>query len=241
MYKLFGLNFYAANINDLTLELNKNILLGNKVSVFTPNIDHIINNYENENVNNNYSKSEYIIADGWPLVAVAKAKKKNIQRITGVDLMDNLLNLANKNRYNIYFLGATDKTLDKLVSNIRNSYPDIGYIGTNNGFFSNSNNVIRNINKNNIDILFVGMGNPKQEIWIRENFESINSKVMLAVGGAFNIYSGDLERAPKWIQNIGMEWFYRFLKEPKRLFYRYFIKYPKFFKIFLKELISNEN
>ena len=85
------------------------------------------------------------------------------------------------------------------------------------------------------------MGNPKQELWIKENFDLINANLMLAVGGAFNIFSCEVDRAPIWVQKIGMEWFFRFIKEPKRLFYRYFIKYPKFIKIFLKEIFKNES
>lgn len=235
MYNLFGLNFYNGNLNSLLKCLSNDIELGKKSAVFTPNIDHIINNFSDSKVNDVYSKGEYIVADGWPLVATAKLKRKLIHRITGVDLIDKLLEVANDKNYSLYFLGATDKTLDKLITNIKNMYPNITNIRGHNGYFKDNIEIINDINKENVNILFVGMGNPKQELWIKENFDLINANLMLAVGGAFNIFSGDIGRAPRWIQKIGMEWFYRFLKEPKRLFYRYFIKYPKFIKIFFKE------
>lgn len=235
MYKLFGLNFYNGNLNSLLECLNNDIELGKKSAVFTPNIDHIINNFSDSKVNEVYAKGEYIVADGWPLVATAKLKGKLIHRITGVDLIDKLLEVANEKNYSLYFLGATDKTLDKLINNIKNMYPNISNIRGHNGYFKDTTEIINDINKESVNILVVGMGNPKQEIWIKENFDLINANLMLAVGGAFNIFSGDINRAPRWIQKIGMEWFYRFLKEPKRLFYRYFIKYPKFIKIFFKE------
>ncbi|MCF0149556.1 MAG: WecB/TagA/CpsF family glycosyltransferase [Clostridium sp.] len=238
MYSLFGLNFYDGNLNSLVKSLCNDIETGKKSAVFTPNIDHIINNSNDSKVKDIYAKGEYIIADGWPLVATGKLKGKLIYRITGVDLMDKLLEVANDRAYNIYFLGATDTTLDKLRANIINKYPNIKNIRLNNGFFKDSTEVISDINKDKVNILFVGMGNPKQELWIKENFDLINANLMLAVGGAFNIFSGDVGRAPNWIQKIGMEWFYRFLKEPKRLFYRYFIKYPKFIKIFFKEFFN---
>ena len=238
MYSLCGLNFYDGNLNSLVKSLCNDIETGKKSAVFTPNIDHIINNSNDSKVKDIYAKGEYIIADGWPLVATGKLKGKLIYRITGVDLMDKLLEVANDRAYNIYFLGATDTTLDKLRANIINKYPNIKNIRLNNGFFKDSTEVISDINKDKVNILFVGMGNPKQELWIKENFDLINANLMLAVGGAFNIFSGDVGRAPNWIQKIGMEWFYRFLKEPKRLFYRYFIKYPKFIKIFFKEFFN---
>lgn len=240
MKKLFGLNFYDKSIEELVVDLEKEIESGNKVSVFTPNIDHIINNFNDKKANDLYAKGEYIVADGWPLVAISKLKKNKIQRITGVDLMDKLLMLANSRGYNIYFLGATDETLEKLKVNIKKQYPSIVNIGLHNGYFNNDDEIIEDINKYRVDMIFVGMGNPKQEVWIKENFDSINANLMLAVGGAFNILSGDVDRAPLWIQKIGMEWFYRFSKEPKRLFKRYFLKYPKFLKILFKELYDNE-
>lgn len=240
MHTLFGLNFYNSNLDCLLEGLCKDVETGKKSAVFTPNIEHIINNFNDIKVNNAYAKAEYIIADGWPLVVTAKLKGELIYRITGVDLMERLLEVSNNKNYSLYFLGATNETLDKLTTNVKNIYPNIENIRGHNGFFKDDSEVINDINKENINILFVGMGNPKQEVWIKENFDSINANLMLAVGGAFNILSGDVERAPLWIQKIGMEWFYRFSKEPKRLFKRYFLKYPKFLKILFKELSGNE-
>lgn len=239
MRKLFGLNFYNKSIKELVIDLDKEIESGNKVSIFTPNVDHIINNYEDRKARKLYEQGKYIVADGWPLVVSGKFKKIKIHRITGVDLMDKLLTTSNDERYSIYFLGGTNKTLEKLTVNIKKEYPNIEYIGCHNGFFNDDNKVIDDINKYKIKILFVGMGNPKQEIWIKENFDLINANLMIGVGGAINIFSGEVQRAPLWVQKIGMEWFYRFSKEPKRLFSRYFIKYPKFLKILLKEFWRN--
>ena len=94
MKKLFGLDFYDKNIHFLVEELSNCINVNRKVAVFTPNVDHIINNSLDETVASVYSQGEYIIADGWPLVAISKFLKKPITRITGVDLMDQLLRIA---------------------------------------------------------------------------------------------------------------------------------------------------
>lgn len=236
MSNLFNLNFYNQNLNSLVKDLKNEIDENNKVSIFTPNVDHIINNYNDSNVENIYKKSEYTIADGWPIVATGKFKKMNIDRITGVDLMDKLLKISNENKYNLFFLGATDETLTKLKNNLKVKYHNIGNIEFNHGYFKNDTEVIDKINESKSKIVFVGMGNPKQEMWIRENFSKLDANLLLGVGGAFKIFSEEVERAPKYIQKIGIEWFYRFLKEPKRLFLRYFIKYPQFLKIFIKEI-----
>lgn len=238
MSSLFGLNFYKKELSYLVNELEVRINNNGKASIFTPNVDHIINNSNNERVRELYSNSDYIIADGWPLVIVGKIKKINFKRITGVDLMDELLNLANENKYNLFFLGAEENTLEKLENNIREKYSNIGFISYHHGYFNDNEEVIEKINKTNNQILFVGMGNPKQEVWIRENFDKINCNLMLGVGGAFKIFSQEVSRAPRWVQRVGMEWFYRFCKEPKRLFSRYFIKYPRFIKILFKEFVN---
>ena len=142
-----------------------------------------------------------------------------------------------ENKYNVFFLGAEEETLEKLELKIRNNYKNIGLISSHHGYFNDDGKVIENINQSKSQILFVGMGNPKQEVWIRENFEKIDANLMLGVGGAFKIFSEEVSRAPRWVQGIGMEWFYRFCKEPKRLFGRYFIKYPKFIKLLIEEVI----
>ncbi len=238
MERLFDMKFYDKSLSNLVEELGYIIDRDKKASIFTPNVDHIINLKENYQVKEKYIDGDYIIADGWPLVAVGKIKGINVSRITGVDLMDSLLELANEKGYGLYFLGAQDDTLNKLSENIKGKYKNITEINYHHGYFKNDDEIISYINNSKTNILFVGMGNPKQEIWIKNNIEKLNINIAIGVGGAFKIFSEEIERAPRWVQKIGMEWFYRFTKEPKRLFGRYFIKYPKFIKYTIKEIMN---
>lgn len=235
MVKLFDLNFFSGTLDEL-LELIK---MNNKISIFTPNIDHVIKISNDKKVKENYSRGDVIIADGWPLVAIAKVKKMNIKRITGVDLMDKLLEYANSEELSIFFLGGEDSTLHLLKKQIYNRYPNIKRIEVNNGYFTENELIINKINSSEPDFLFVGMGCPKQENWISENIDQLNCKLLIGVGGAFKIFSLEVERAPKFVQKVGLEWFYRFLKEPKRLFKRYFVEYLQFIPIALKEILGN--
>ncbi|WP_288222135.1 WecB/TagA/CpsF family glycosyltransferase [uncultured Clostridium sp.] len=236
MKNLFGLNFFEG---DKELLLN-NILKSDKAIIFTPNIDHIIKLNEDIDLYNKYSQANFIIADGWPVALTGKLKKFNINRITGIDLMDNILKIADEKSMNIFLLGNVDETLIKINNSYKKNFPNMGNLDFHNGFFEDDNYVLNKIKENKSDILFVGMGCPKQEKWIIENIDSIECKIIIGVGGAFNIYSGDITRAPKFMQTLGLEWFYRFLKEPKRLFKRYFIEDLKFVPIFVKELIKKE-
>lgn len=236
--RLFGLEFYNENLISMITDLEKEIKNGEKVSIYTPNVDHIINIKSDNEVFKEYSKANYIIADGWPVVMASKLKKAPVSKITGVDLMDELLKVADKENLNLFFLGATDETLELLKKNIKEKFGGINNITFHNGYFSQDDNeeLIEKINNSNSSMLFVGMGSPKQELWISENISKLNINIVVAIGGALKIYSNEISRAPKWIQKIGMEWFYRFLKEPNRLFSRYFIKYPKFLRYLYLEL-----
>ncbi|MDB8567890.1 WecB/TagA/CpsF family glycosyltransferase [Turicibacter sanguinis] len=232
MNKLFNLSFYRDNEEKLI----KDIFESQNAIIFTPNIDHIIKISKDDTLFKQYSMADFIIADGWPLSFTGRLIGYRINRITGVDVMDRLLEKANKRNLNVFFLGAEEMTVNKLKRNIENKYLEIGNIGIHNGFFNDDEQVIKLINNNNTDILFVGMGCPKQEKWIMNNRDKIKCNIMIGIGGALKIYSEEVKRAPKYIQKLGLEWFYRFCKEPKRLFKRYFIEYLKFIPIFFNEL-----
>lgn len=236
MKRLFNLNFIEGNKE----EVIEGVISATKSIIFTPNIDHIIKINEDNELYEKYSQANFIIADGWPIAMSGRVKNMNINRITGVDLMESLLKYANNYRKNIFFLGAENETLEKLKENIEIKYTNIGNIETHHGFFDDNDVVIDKINKNNTDILFVGMGCPKQEKWIIDNKDKLTSKIMIGVGGALKIYSGEVSRAPKIVQNLGIEWFYRFIKEPRRLFKRYFIEYFKFVPILFNEVLNRK-
>lgn len=236
MKQLFDLQFTEGDKEEVV----DRVISETRSIIFTPNIDHIIKIKEDCELYEKYSQANFIVADGWPIAMSGKLKKLNINRITGVDLMDSLLQYADSNSKNLFFLGAKDETLEKLKINIGNKYNNIGKIESNHGFFDNDEDVINKINKNSTDILFVGMGCPKQEKWIIDNKDKLNVKIMIGIGGALKIYSGEVTRAPKVVQGLGIEWFYRFMKEPRRLFKRYFIEYFKFVPILFNEVINKK-
>jgi N-acetylglucosaminyldiphosphoundecaprenol N-acetyl-beta-D-mannosaminyltransferase len=231
--------FYDESADALCKELD-HILIekDRKVSIFTPNVDHIITLESDTSVKQVYMNTEILTADGWPVVMVSKLKKNKVPKITGVDLMDGLLKISEVRRLSVFFLGGTECTLEHMAQNIGHDFKNIRKIGYHNGYFdeNENNSIIELINSYMPDILFVGMGHPKQEKWVYENKDRLNASVILAVGGAFRIFSKEIKRAPLIVQKLGMEWFWRFIKEPKRLFYRYFVKYPKFIGIALREL-----
>lgn len=200
---------------------------------------HIINLTQVDKEFRNYLKEFDIIhPDGIGLYLAIRflyPKSKKIKRMTGSDFYKELIPHSIKQDYSFYFLGDTDNTLNRIPLNI----PDLKINGMNNGFGFNNDLVIDSINKSNSDILIVGLGSGFQEKWIIENKSRINTKVIIAVGDGIKIFAGTKKRGPKIIQNIGLEWFVRFLYEPKRLWKRYFIGIPLFIFRVIKFKFSN--
>lgn len=242
MKKLFGLKFYDKKLDELQKKLEEHLLNKNNetesLCIFTPNVDHIITVHKRKEVYEAYTKAGLLIADGWPLEFVSKLKGERVYQITGVDLMDSLLEISDRHSLNIYCLGSEDETLKLMKENLTAKFKGIKNIGLHNGYFKEEEDekILKEINDNKTDILFVGMGHPKQELWLHKHKDKLNSCIALAVGGAFKIYSKEVKRAPVLIRKFKLEWFWRFLNEPRRLFSRYFVRYPNFIKIALGEL-----
>jgi N-acetylglucosaminyldiphosphoundecaprenol N-acetyl-beta-D-mannosaminyltransferase len=179
-------------------------------------------------------KSDLNFVDGIGIVLGSKIlyKKKIKERIAGIDLFMSILRLSAKNKYRVYLLGAKEETIKKAVAEIKNTHPQIEIAGFHNGYFEDEEKVVTGIKNSDADILFVGMGSPKQEKFIYNNLDMgspkqekfiynnldrLNVKFAMGVGGSFNVLSGELKRAPQTVQKLGLEWFYRFILDPKRL------------------------
>ncbi|MFV0498618.1 MAG: WecB/TagA/CpsF family glycosyltransferase [Bacilli bacterium] len=163
------------------------------------------------------NNSDFRIADGAGIVfAVKKIYKKNIDRITGIDLMTEIIkNYANKK---VFLYGAKPKVAEQVKELLNKKYNSL-IVGTVDGYEKDQNKIINEINDSRAEILFVGLGCPKQEYWIYENqYKLENVKLLMGVGGSFDVLSGNVKRAPVIIQKINLEWLYRLIKQPKRIF-----------------------
>lgn len=161
------------------------------------------------------------IADGLSLVFASYLIGKPVpERITGVEFMESLLNLADKNRYKIYLLGARQQVLDLCIQNIKRKFPNLTIVGYHNGYFdqSQTKDIVKSIALAAPDLLFIGMGMPQKEYFIYDHYKELNACVILPVGGAFDVIAGVKKRAPVFIQKIGIEWLWRSIYDPSRLF-----------------------
>ena len=165
------------------------------------------------------NKATYQIPDGVGIIYASKIKKGQIKsRITGIDCMDMLCNLANEKGYKVFLYGAREETIKEAKVKLEEKYPKINIVGYINGYEKDNEKIIKEINKSQADIVFVALGSPKQENWINDYKDKMSATIFQGVGGSFDVISGNIKRAPLWMQKAGLEWLYRLIKEPKRIF-----------------------
>lgn len=193
------------------------------------------------------NQSPLINADGASILWAAKLFHIPLmQRVTGIDLFINLLQRAEKKGYKIYLFGAKEEVVRKVYTILRKQYPELKIVGYRNGYFSEEeeNQIVDEISDSGADMLFVAFSSPKKEYWINKHLERLHVPFVMGVGGSFDVLGGVTKRAPLWMQDCGLEWFYRLIQEPRRMWKRYVIGNAKFiyltFKIKWKEKRGNK-
>lgn len=175
------------------------------------------------------SKASFSIPDGVGIVKLLKKKGIETERCPGIDTMKYLLELSHMNNYRIFLLGSEESIVKQAAERMEKMFK-VNIVGYHHGYFdiNNEGEVVRKINDSKTDLLFVGMGIPKQEFFILRNFEMLEAKLMMGVGGSFDVFAGVTKRAPLFFQKVGLEWFYRMLEEPHRI-----KKIPDLFKFYV--------
>lgn len=229
------MNFLNTEIDNLTMneaiDKAEELILKKKPSyVVTPNVDHIVKLETDEEFQNVYKNADLILTDGMPLIWISKMKGNPIkEKISGSDFFPKLCERAAKKGYSLFLLGAAEGVASKAAENLKEKYNGLNIVGTYSpsyGFEKKDHEIkqiIKMINEVKPDILAVGLGAPKQEKFLYKYKNELNVPISLAIGASIDFEAGNINRAPKWMQNLGLEWFYRLCKEPKRMFKRYII------------------
>ena len=207
-----------------------------KVNIISGNPEVLFNGLNNPKLKQNFNdKNSVIIPDGVGTVLASKLLNSPVkEKIAGIDVVKEILIKANEEGKSIYLLGSREEVLTKCVKNIKAEFPKLKIAGSHNGFFdlNNCENIIGEIKLSEPWAIFVAMGSPRQEIFIEKIMPIVNTKVFMGVGGVFDIFAGELKRAPKWMISLGLEWLYRVIKEPFRI--KRLISIPKFLLLVLK-------
>jgi len=193
------------------------------------------------------NSAELWVPDGIAPVWVARLRgHRNVERAPGAEIMREFFGRAHKKRYRSYFYGDTEATLSALQTSIKNDYPEHEVAGVFSPPFrpltpEEDEAAIDRINAAKPDVLWVGLGMPKQDIWIYERLHRLKVPVAIGVGAAFSFVAGTVPRCPEWIGRSGFEWVYRFYKEPKKLWRRDLLNGPQFLLHAGLELLKNDD
>lgn len=214
--------------------------------VVTPNVDHIVQLERGGEIVDVYKNADLILTDGKPLIWIAKWYKTPIkEKVSGSDLFPRLCERAAQKGYRMYFLGAAEGVAAKAAENLKVKYPGLQVVGTYSppfGFEKDEAEMAKikqQIKECAPHILIVGLGCPKQELFMLHYRYELNVPVSLGLGASIDFEAGNVKRAPKWMADHGLEWLYRFFKEPKRMFKRYFVDDIKILKLARKYKKAN--
>ena len=230
---IMGVDIAAIDMEWLVNYLNRNVkdLSGDYICV--SNVHTTVTSYEDQEYCRVQNGGIMAIPDGGPLSSVGQKRGfKNMKRTTGPSLMGEIFKISAAEGYRNYFYGSTDETLEKLYSVLIESYPGIQIAGMYSPPFrpmteDEDRVIVERINETKPDFVWVGLGAPKQEKWMAAHQGRVNG-LMVGVGAGFDYHAGNIDRAPEWMQKSNLEWVYRLLQDPKRLFGRYWHTNTKF-------------
>ncbi len=202
----------------------------------------IVQAHRRPEVRHAYNTSDACVPDGMPLTWVGRRRgHKEIGRVYGPDLMLTLLGRSADTGYRNFFLGGNEGVADDLKRRMEERFPGLHVVGTLCPPFrelsdAEKDEMVAEVNATRPDLLWVALGAPKQDLFMREYYGRFNAKVMIGVGAAFDFHTGRVPQAPRWMMKMGLEWFFRFCMEPRRLGPRYLRHNPVFmWNIFLQE------
>ena len=202
------------------------------------NADKINELNENERLKQIVNSCGIINADGASVIKASKYLGKPLpERVAGIDLMQSLVKISEEKGYSVYLLGAKQEVVEKTATVLKEQYPKLKLVGFHNGYFKEEDwpSISAELKLHNPDFVFVGITSPMKEYLIEFLQDDGNKSVFMGVGGSFDVISGNIPRAPRWMQKRGLEWLFRVIQEPRRLFKRYFVGNWVFIKAVWKE------
>ncbi len=227
---LFGIGLHRVTMQQ-TIALLLQWMLENQPCryVVTPNVDHVVKLQSDPRMRAAYQGADLTVADGWPLVAASRWLGPPLpERVAGSDLVPSLIAAGQEiPEFRVFLLGAAAGVGVRAAERIRSRWPGVNVCGVASPRFGfdtdskESGEVIEAINSSAPHLLVVGLGAPRQEIWLREYAERLNARVAIAAGATIDFLAGVQRRAPRWIQSVRMEWLFRLMTDPTRLAGRY--------------------
>jgi len=216
--------YLGVNVSPLTYEGIVNEIKGRmsrkeQSTIIAVNPEKVITANRDPQVKTLINESTFQIPDGVGILLASKLKGGKItSRVTGVDMMGRMLDFAASGGHPVYFYGAKEDVVTKAISEIQKDRPKLKVAGYTNGYEKDETALVERIHQSGAQILFVALGSPKQELWIKRNLMNLpNVLVFQGVGGSFDVFSGMVKRAPAFFRKFGLEWLYRLASSPSRI------------------------
>jgi N-acetylglucosaminyldiphosphoundecaprenol N-acetyl-beta-D-mannosaminyltransferase len=212
-------------------------------TVFTPNVDHVVLAESDEELREAYEDVSLSLVDGTPVMWVSRLLGCPLpEKISGSDLVRPLMQVAAQRRWRVYLLGGAPGVAERAAEHLKSEVPGLLVVGTDAPQIDitreapSYDDVIARINAARPDVILVAFGCPKQEIFMHRIAQAVRPAVALGIGAGLDFEAGMVQRAPRWVSAAGLEWLYRLVHEPRRLWRRYLARDPKFLLIVLREL-----
>lgn len=212
-------------------------------SVFTPNVDHVVQFAENRRLRDAYERASLSLADGMPIVWASRLVGQPIpEKISGSDLVTPLLERAGARGWRVFLLGGNDGVAEAAAAKMTQAYPGLQIVGTLaprvdlDEPSERRTAIVEAVKAAAPDLVLFAFGAPKQELFIAEVQDALRPAVLLGIGASLDFLAGTVPRAPAWMSSHGLEWAYRLAREPRRLWRRYLLRDPKFLVILLRSL-----
>jgi N-acetylglucosaminyldiphosphoundecaprenol N-acetyl-beta-D-mannosaminyltransferase len=236
---VLGCPISKLNLDQVIVEAENFIKSKKPHYIAVVNVAKIVKMRSDRQLTGSVKSADLIGADGVPLVWASRLLGNPLPgRVNGTDLMYRLLEKADEKQYGVFFFGAKEEILQAVLTRVRAEYPGVQIAGWQNGYFKPEDewNIARKIRASRADILFIAFGTPKKEIWVRRYLQAMGVPVVHGVGGSFDVFAGLIPRAPVWMQKAGLEWLFRLLQEPRRMWKRYLVTNSLFIGLLAKEV-----
>jgi N-acetylglucosaminyldiphosphoundecaprenol N-acetyl-beta-D-mannosaminyltransferase len=236
----------GCHIDNLTMEetlqtIEEFIHTGQPHQHVVVNVDKLVKASRDEALRQIINDCALVNVDGMPVVWASRLLGKPLkERVAGVDLFEALMQRAAQKKWRVFLLGAQEEVVFTVKETYESRFPGFEVTGYRNGYWKAEEEagVVQQIKEARVDLLFVAISSPRKEQFLGGYQEKMQVPFAMGVGGTFDVVAGKVKRAPQWMQHAGLEWFYRFLQEPRRMFRRYFIEDMMFFWLLLKEIFA---
>ncbi|WP_427366138.1 WecB/TagA/CpsF family glycosyltransferase [Candidatus Caldatribacterium saccharofermentans] len=214
--ELLGYSFFAGGLEDLRNVVENAVEQGRKLHIVTVNPEMLV--FRDPHFLKVLASAELRLPDGIGVVWASRLLRCGmLQRLPGIEVAEAIMTWGSERGWGVYFLGAREDVVQQAAQVMQRRYPGLKVCGCHHGYFTNDAEVVEDIKRTAPEVLFVGMGVPKQELWIARHREALPVKVFMGVGGSFDVWAGKLPRAPLLFRSLGLEWLWRLLLEPRRV------------------------